>query len=192
MDYALPEVSFGVLERLPLPVPVELVLDVAEELLGCCVVDAVALPGHALGDSVALALDPAAALLELLLAGTGSWPRLLWPALGPGAQRFRAAPAVEPAPTVERSPGHDSELGHRGRLRHPAVDVGGDPLLEYVTGPLPVHRQQHLTPERAAYLPSFFRSAPRDGKGSRLGIAAPVGAEQFNRLPPRLGIMLHL
>ena len=45
MDYVFLQVAFEILERLPLAAPVELVLDVAEELLGGGVVDAVRLPG---------------------------------------------------------------------------------------------------------------------------------------------------
>lgn len=51
MDYVFLQVAFEILERLPLAAPVELVLDVAEELLGGGIVDAVRLPGHALDDA---------------------------------------------------------------------------------------------------------------------------------------------
>ena len=51
MDYVFLQVAFEFLERLPLAAPVELVLDVAEELLGGGIVDAVRLPGHALDDA---------------------------------------------------------------------------------------------------------------------------------------------
>lgn len=57
MDYVFLQVAFEILERLPLAsnvslaAPVELVLDVAEELFGGGIVDAVRLPGHALDDA---------------------------------------------------------------------------------------------------------------------------------------------
>lgn len=51
VDYVFLQVAFEILEGLPLAAPVELVLDVAEELLGGGIVDAVRLPGHALDDA---------------------------------------------------------------------------------------------------------------------------------------------
>ena len=46
------EVALELLERLPVPAPVELVLQVAEDLRGGAVVDAVALARHALHEAV--------------------------------------------------------------------------------------------------------------------------------------------
>ena len=51
MGYVLLQVALEVLEAAPLPAAVELVLHVAEELLGGGVVDAVPLARHALGDA---------------------------------------------------------------------------------------------------------------------------------------------
>ena len=48
MDDVFVEVSLEVFEAAPFPPPEELVFQVAEHLLGRPVVDAVALPGHAL------------------------------------------------------------------------------------------------------------------------------------------------
>lgn len=59
------EVRLEGLEVRPRPVPGELVLDVAEQALRACVVQAVALPGHALHD--ARLLQPAAVGLVLVL-----------------------------------------------------------------------------------------------------------------------------
>lgn len=47
------EACFELLERLPVPALVELVLQVAEDLFGGAVVDAVALARHALREAVA-------------------------------------------------------------------------------------------------------------------------------------------
>ena len=65
MDYVLLQVALEVLEAAPLPAAVELVLHVAEELLGGGVVDAVPLARHALGD--ARPLQPGGVGLVLVL-----------------------------------------------------------------------------------------------------------------------------
>ena len=65
MDYVPLQVALEVLEAAPLPAAVELVLHVAEELLGGGVVDAVPLARHALGD--ARPLQPGGVGLVLVL-----------------------------------------------------------------------------------------------------------------------------
>ena len=65
MDYVLLQIPLEVLEAVPLPSPVELVLDVPEELLGGGVVDAVRLPGHALDDAGGLEPGRVGAVLVL-------------------------------------------------------------------------------------------------------------------------------
>ena len=65
MDDVAVQRAFELLEGAPCPAPEELVLDMAEDLLRRAVVDAVALPRHALRDPVLLQAPRPAALLVL-------------------------------------------------------------------------------------------------------------------------------
>ena len=143
-----------------------------------------------------LRLEPAAALLELLLAGALARlrPRALGPALRLGLERLSAALAVEPAPPLQRRKRHDAELGHRLGLRRSAVNHGrsrGHLLLVRVACLLPAHGQQRLSSDRAVYLLPFFHSLARNAKGlgGRYAPVAPL--EELGRPPPRLDIVLH-
>ena len=143
-----------------------------------------------------LRLEPAAALLGLLLAGAPARPglRAPRPALGLGPERLGAALAAGPAPPFQRRPRHDPELGHRLGLRRPAVDHGrgrGRLLLVCVPRLLAVHGQQRLASERAVYLPPLFHGLARDAKGLG-GRPVPMALlEELGRHPPRLDIVLH-
>ena len=201
MNHVVVEVRLERLEAWPCPSAEELVFDVAEDLLGGAVVDAVALPGHALDDPGSLQPPAPAGMLVL--------PAHVRVQHGPCALRHPLQQTVEQELLLLHAgagggrPGHDllaAEVVHRREvglapglleLRHvgshlPPRAVGGevapDDVLEGLADDAPVGVVA-VVAGLAAY-PAANPHLAHDLEHGLVGDArAKLGAQAHGRLP---------